>query len=41
VTDEEIDLMVKKASRGGTCTLGSFVVLHTDDMKRIYQMANG
>ncbi len=41
VTDEEIDLMVKKASRGGACTLGSFVVLHTDDMKRIYQMANG
>jgi len=39
-TDEEIDLMVHKCSRGGTITLGALEVLQTDDMRAIYQMAN-
>lgn len=41
VTDEEIDEMVRKASRNSTITLGAIRVLHPDDMHKIYNMANG
>lgn len=41
VTDEEIDEMVRKASRNNTITLGAIRVLHPDDMHKIYNMANG
>ena len=40
VTDEEIDEMVRKASRNNTITLGAIRVLHPNDMRRIYEMAN-
>ena len=40
VTDDEIDHMVQMASRGGTITLGAIMVLKSEDMKEIYQMAN-
>ena len=40
VTDEEIAIMVDKASRGHTITLGAMQVLNTDDMEAIYRMAN-
>lgn len=39
VTDEEIDLMVDKCSRGGTITIGAMEVLGTEDMRAIYRMA--
>lgn len=39
VTDEEIAVMVDKASRGGTITLGSLMVLEVTDMKAIYELA--
>ena len=39
-TDEEIEVMVDKASRGHTITLGAMQVLNTDDMAAIYRMAN-
>ncbi len=39
ITEDDIDLMVSKASRGGTITLGSIMVLRPDDMKAIYMMA--
>ena len=39
-TDDEIDVMVDKCSRGGTITLGSLEVLTTDDMRTIYHLAN-
>ena len=39
-TDEEIELMVDKASRGGTTTLGTMMVLHPDDMRKIYREAS-
>ncbi len=39
VTDEEIDLMVRKCSRGGTITVGAMEVLHEEDMRQVYQMA--
>ena len=41
VTDEEISHMVTMASRGGTITLGTMMVLHTEDMRAIYEMARG
>ena len=40
VTDEEIEVMVDKASRGRTITLGAMEVLQPDDMTAIYRMAN-
>ena len=40
VTDEEIELMVDKASRGRTITLGAMQVLSADDMAAVYRMAN-
>lgn len=41
VTDDEIDRMVHKCSRGGTMTQGVFKVLREDDMRAIYRMARG
>ena len=39
VTDEEIEVMVNKCSRGRTITLGAMEVLDADDMRRIYKAA--
>ena len=39
VTEKEIDIMVDKCSRGGTIALGALEVLKTDDMRKIYEMA--
>ena len=39
-TEEDINLMVEKCSRGGAITLGAMEVLSTTDMRAIYQMAN-
>ena len=39
ITDEEIREMVRKCSRNGTRTQGSFKVLHPEDMEKIYKMA--
>ena len=39
VTDEEIEILVDKCSRGGKITVGAMEVLHADDMRKIYQMA--
>jgi alcohol dehydrogenase YqhD (iron-dependent ADH family) len=40
LTDEEIDVMADKASRGGTVTLGTMMVLDVADMKQIYHLSN-
>jgi len=40
VSNEEIEEMVSKCSRGGTITVGALEVLHTEDMRTIYDMAN-
>ena len=39
VTDDEIALMVRKCSRGGTITLGSIEKIGPKDMETIYRMA--
>ena len=39
VTDEEIEILVDKCSRGGKITVGAMEVLHADDMRKIYQLA--
>ena len=39
ITDEEIKEMVRKCSREGTLTQGTFKVLYPKDMEAIYQMA--
>jgi len=39
ITDEEIDEMVRKCSRGNTVTCGRLRVLNTTDMEAIYKMA--
>ena len=39
VTDAEIAEMVRKCSRNGSITQGSFKVLHPSDMEAIYRMA--
>ena len=39
ITDDEIREMVRKCSRDGTLTQGSFKVLHPEDMEAIYRMA--
>jgi hypothetical protein len=41
ITDEEIELMVRKCSRDNTVVLGSIEKIATEDMRNIYQMANG
>ena len=40
VTDEEIDTLVAKCSRGGKITLGAMEILKTEDMAAIYRLAN-
>jgi hypothetical protein len=39
ITDEEIDIMVDKCSRGGTITVGAMEKIGTKEMREIYQMA--
>jgi hypothetical protein len=39
-SEQEIDLMVDKCSRGHTINLGAMQVLNSDDMATIYRMAN-
>jgi len=39
-TDEEIELMVDKCSRGRTINLGAMEIIRPDDMAAIYRMAN-
>ncbi len=39
ITDNEIEEMVEKCSRGGTLTLGAMEKIDTDDMRAIYRMA--
>ena len=39
ITDQEIDVMVDKCSRGGTITLGAMEVLDSQAMRAIYLMA--
>jgi len=39
-TDEEIDEMVRKCSRGGTITIGSLEALDASRMETIYRLAN-
>lgn len=39
ITDDEIEEMVEKCSRGGTLTLGAMEKIGTDDMRAIYRMA--
>ena len=40
ITDEEIEVLVDKCSRGGTITVGAMEVIGTKEMRDIYQMAN-
>ena len=39
-TDEEIETLVAKCSRGGKITLGAMEILKTPDMIAIYRLAN-
>lgn len=39
-SESEIEEMVDKCSRGGTMTIGAMEVLHTDDMRAVYTLAN-
>ena len=39
-TDEEIDQLVEKCSRGGKMNIGAMEVLTPDDMREIYKLAN-
>ncbi len=39
ITDDEIDTLVDKCSRGGTIKVGAMEVLDADDMRKIYHMA--
>ena len=40
LTDEELQLLAEKCSRGKTLAIGNFKKLHYDDMLAIYRMAN-
>ncbi len=40
ITDEEIEVLVDKCSRGRTITVGAMEVIGTKEMRDIYQMAN-
>ena len=40
ITEDEINIMVDKCSRGGKITVGAMEFIATEDMRRIYQMAN-
>jgi hypothetical protein len=39
ISDEEIDVLVDKCSRGGTITVGAMEVLDQEAMRTVYQMA--
>jgi len=39
ITDDEIDTLVDKCSRGGTIKVGAMEILDAKDMRKIYQMA--
>ena len=39
VTDDEIEVLVDKCSRGNTITIGAFEVLGADEMRAIYRLA--
>ena len=39
ITDEEIELMVDKCSRGGTITVGAMEIIGSNEMRDIYRMA--
>jgi hypothetical protein len=39
VTDEEIHELARKCSHDGSHTVGGFLVLHREDMEKIYTMA--
>lgn len=39
ITDEEISEMARKCSHDGSHTVGGFLVLHREDMEKIYTMA--
>ena len=39
ITDDEIDVLVDKCSRGNTITIGAFEVLGADEMRAIYRLA--
>ena len=41
MTEDEIDELVDKCSRGGKMNIGAMEVLAPEDMKAIYQLANG
>ncbi len=40
MTDQEIEVLVEKCSRGGTMKIGAMEVLDADDMRAIYRLAN-
>lgn len=40
LTDDEIEIMTEKCTRGGTFTPGYFMKLSKDDVKAIYRLAN-
>ncbi len=39
ITDDEIEILVDKCSRGGSMKVGCFEVLDSDDMRKIYKLA--
>ena len=39
ITDDEIEVLVDKCSRGNTITIGAFEVLDADEMRAIYRLA--
>jgi alcohol dehydrogenase YqhD (iron-dependent ADH family) len=39
ITDDEIEVLVEKCSRGNTITIGAFEVLGADEMRAIYRLA--
>lgn len=39
ITDDEIDVLVDKCSRGGTIKIGAMEILDAQDMRNIYRMA--
>ncbi len=41
LTDQELEILADRCSRGGTITVGAMEVLHREDMLAIYQMARG
>lgn len=41
LTDQELEILADRCSRGGTITVGAMEVLHREHMLAIYQMARG